>query len=180
MGRFDRSLKWTLNWEGGYSNDPDDPGGATMRGVTQRVYDAYQLSTGRVKAAVRDIAMPTVAKLYEIRYWNPCKAGAFQYPLAQAMFDTAVNFGVGRALQFFNQATGAGSQKKADAKSMAKIRFIASSPSNIQLIIAVKICDLRIAYRHARVKKAPRSVKFLKGWLRRDNALKDLVNSSIG
>ena len=36
---FDRALSLTLRYEGGYVNHPKDPGGATNKGVTQKVYD---------------------------------------------------------------------------------------------------------------------------------------------
>ncbi|MBZ9653563.1 glycosyl hydrolase 108 family protein [Phyllobacterium lublinensis] len=37
--KFSSALANVLVHEGGYSNHPKDPGGATMWGVTQRVYD---------------------------------------------------------------------------------------------------------------------------------------------
>jgi len=38
--RFRACLDQTFKWEGGYSNDKYDPGGATMHGIIQREYDA--------------------------------------------------------------------------------------------------------------------------------------------
>ncbi|WP_431322213.1 glycosyl hydrolase 108 family protein [Rhizobium sp. YTU87027] len=46
FNEFTRSLSKVLVHEGGYSNHPEDPGGATMKGVTQRVYDEYRRSIG--------------------------------------------------------------------------------------------------------------------------------------
>ncbi len=39
-GNLDAALRFVSRWEGGLSDDPNDRGGRTMRGVTQRVYDA--------------------------------------------------------------------------------------------------------------------------------------------
>jgi lysozyme family protein len=45
-GNFERALAAVLVHEGGYVNHPKDPGGATNKGVTQRVYDDYRLGRG--------------------------------------------------------------------------------------------------------------------------------------
>lgn len=37
---LDPALKFVLRWEGGFVDHPDDPGGRTNKGVTQKVYDA--------------------------------------------------------------------------------------------------------------------------------------------
>jgi hypothetical protein len=50
---FPAALAATLQYEGGYSNHPKDPGGATMRGVTQRVYDAWRRTAGSSLARSR-------------------------------------------------------------------------------------------------------------------------------
>ncbi len=39
---FSESLPFVLRWEGGYVNHPNDPGGATNKGVTQKVYDGWR------------------------------------------------------------------------------------------------------------------------------------------
>ena len=53
---FSSALKEVLKHEGGYSNHPQDPGGATMRGITQRVYDAYRRNSGLELRNVRNIS----------------------------------------------------------------------------------------------------------------------------
>ncbi|WP_152536276.1 glycosyl hydrolase 108 family protein [Mesorhizobium loti] len=42
VSREKGALARLLAHEGGYSNHPSDPGGPTMKGVTQRVYDGYR------------------------------------------------------------------------------------------------------------------------------------------
>lgn len=44
---------WVLAYEGGWVNDPRDPGGATMEGVTQRTYDADRRRRGLGVRSVR-------------------------------------------------------------------------------------------------------------------------------
>ena len=43
---FRAALPFVLRWEGGFVHHPDDPGGATNQGVTQRVYDAWRAAEG--------------------------------------------------------------------------------------------------------------------------------------
>jgi len=38
MANFNQALKKTLVFEGGYVNDPDDPGGETNFGISKRAY----------------------------------------------------------------------------------------------------------------------------------------------
>jgi hypothetical protein len=61
---FARSLAKVLVHEGGYSNHPQDPGGATMKGVTQRVYDEYRRSIGVPVAPVRNISNSELEAIY--------------------------------------------------------------------------------------------------------------------
>ncbi|HEX3586541.1 MAG TPA: glycosyl hydrolase 108 family protein [Candidatus Angelobacter sp.] len=40
-GNFENVLKFVLKDEGGFSNDPRDPGGMTNLGVTKRVWESF-------------------------------------------------------------------------------------------------------------------------------------------
>lgn len=61
--RYQASLKIVLVHEGGYVNHPKDPGGATNKGVTQRVYDGYRKRNGLPARSVKFIRpMPKWAK----------------------------------------------------------------------------------------------------------------------
>lgn len=88
---FSNALELVLKFEGGFSDDPDDPGGRTNYGITQNVYDY----TG--KKDVKDITMPEVRKIYLTGYWDEAKCPAIcdiSEALATIHFDNAVNCGV--------------------------------------------------------------------------------------
>ena len=80
---------------------PDDPGGRTNFGITQRAWDVWR--TNQAPAAPADVAdltadSPYIAPFYESGYWSPCGSDALDQGPALAVFDTAVNLGVQRTL----------------------------------------------------------------------------------
>lgn len=94
---FPKALPLVLAHEGGYVNHPKDPGGATNKGITQAVYDAYRKGKGLPKRSVRNIASNEVHEIYETRYWDLAKCDDLPAGLDYAVFDYSVNSGVGKA-----------------------------------------------------------------------------------
>lgn len=168
------ALVFTLKWEGGYSNHPLDPGGATNYGIIQSRYDQYRATKGLSKQPVKNITVAEYEEIYDKFYWDPVRAQYVDGTLGLVLFDTAVNLGVGGCISRLQSSlkvpvTGRWTQAISD-----KIH------SSDQLQVALNICRLRIAKRHDRVKKAPSQVVFLRGWLNRDNALIVKVRSMAG
>ena len=94
---YKESLKAVLKHEGGYVNHPKDPGGATNKGVTQRVYDAYRKANGLSPQAVRNIFDAEVEAIYRLQYWNMVKGDDLPSGIDYCVFDYAVNSGVRRS-----------------------------------------------------------------------------------
>ena len=85
---FDRVMDFILTAEGGYVNDPDDPGGETKFGISKRSFpkeDIKNLSVGRAK------------EIYRENYWKAIDGDSLVSPLDLYLMDTAVNCGVGTA-----------------------------------------------------------------------------------
>lgn len=104
MTDFERSLAITLGFEGGYVNDPDDPGGATNQGVTQRTYDAWRERHSLPVQPVKDMETYERDTIYRQDYWTPAKCYELRWPLCMIHFDTAVNLGVSRAMQLLEKS----------------------------------------------------------------------------
>ncbi len=104
-GNFDQCLAITLKWEGGYSNHPDDPGGATMRGITQGSYDAWRRRHNKSRRPVRQIEEQDLRAIYRQDYWDAIQCEDMPLGLDLCAFDAAVNSGVGRARQWGMDAT---------------------------------------------------------------------------
>lgn len=94
---FSNVLPLVLAHEGGYVNHPEDPGGATMKGVIQSVYDAYRDNRGAVRRSVREITRAELQDIYKRQYWDMVNADDLPAGLDYAVFDYAVNSGPNRA-----------------------------------------------------------------------------------
>lgn len=102
-------MEFLDKWEGGWSDNPRDPGGATMRGITLATYTAWQRAHGKptpTKEDLRNISDKDRAAIYEEWYYKASGADKLPYPLCLAHFDLAVNGGVGRANQALANAGG--------------------------------------------------------------------------
>lgn len=93
-------LAETLKWEGGWSNHPADPGGATMRGVTQRVYDKYRRDHGLALRTVREISERELQDIYRGGYWQTIGGDQIPSGLDCSAFDLSVNSGPGKARSY--------------------------------------------------------------------------------
>lgn len=90
---FERALQWVLLHEGGYVDDPADPGGATNYGITQRIYDAWRRRQGLAPKPVREITPQEVHDIYKAFYWEPIQGQVERWAQAIALilFDTRVH-----------------------------------------------------------------------------------------
>lgn len=142
---FDKALKFTLQWEGGYVNNPNDSGGATNKGITQKTYDEFIKTHGthniHASTDVKNISAFEVSCIYKDMYWRKLNADSLSPKLAIAAFDFAVNSGVTTAKDFLT--------KYPDVKSYVDARE--------ELLKKIGV--------------GKKSV-FLKGWLNRINALR--------
>ena len=93
MRDFDKALKFVLKWEGGYSNDPRDPGGETKFGISKRSYPELDISKLTLKQA---------KEIYYQNYWLKAGCDDLPYPFNIVVFDTAVNMGRSRAIKFID------------------------------------------------------------------------------
>ncbi|MBX9592483.1 MAG: TIGR02594 family protein [Hyphomonadaceae bacterium] len=110
---FARALAHVLQMEGGWTDDPYDPGGPTNFGITLATYardkgaDLTADSMAVLKAELRSIPRATVRRIYRQRYWRPAACPQLPAALAFFHFDAAVNQGVTGAARLLQEAVGA-------------------------------------------------------------------------
>lgn len=104
---FEIAFTRTLGLEGGYSNNPNDPGGATKYGITERVArdNGYQ-------GDMKDLPLAIAQKIYKKNYWDLLKLDNFVSPLASKIFDVGVNVGTKRVAQWLQIALNAFNNKQ--------------------------------------------------------------------
>lgn len=98
---FDQSFEALIGHEGGYSNNPADPGGETMYGVTKRVAVANGYA-----GAMKDLPLDTAKAIYRKSYWDTVRADELPDAVRFDVFDCSVNSGPGQAIRFLQRATG--------------------------------------------------------------------------
>ena len=100
---FDVCFDICLQWEGGYTNNPDDPGGPTNLGIIQSPeYNNYRRSKGLPLQSVRWITREEAKDIYKNKYWDVMNCDNLPPGLDLAVFDASVNNGTGRAHQWLD------------------------------------------------------------------------------
>jgi lysozyme family protein len=102
---FKECLDLVLKSEGGYVNNPADPGGMTNLGVTKRVWEEYTGHEADEKE-MRSLTPEKVAPLYEQKYWRPCYGEVLPRGLDFVVFSMGVNAGPGRAIKLLQLSIG--------------------------------------------------------------------------
>lgn len=106
---FTRALTFVLRWEGGWSDNAADPGGATMHGITLATFTAWraaQYQPAPTKAELKAISDDEVTAIYWYWYWLKAGCDTLAWPLSLAHMDAAVNTGVGQAAKFLAMPGG--------------------------------------------------------------------------
>lgn len=106
LDRFSTCLAIVLGHEGGFANDPQDPGGPTMMGITQETLAAWR---GKPVTAeeVRALTRSEARAIYRTNYWNRLRCDDLPPGLDLMLFDFGVNAGVGRSARFLQGIVGA-------------------------------------------------------------------------
>lgn len=102
---FHPSLKFVLQSEGGNDDDPQDHGGRTSRGITQREFDKYCAAHSLPHTDVWTATDAVVANIYYDGYWLP-HCDDLPRGVDYVYFDTAVNAGPRQATKTLQTALG--------------------------------------------------------------------------
>lgn len=97
MSQFDKLIDRVLSHEGGYSNDPQDPGGETQWGISKRAHPDVN-----IKALTRNQAID----IYRADYWDKIKGDQLPAGIAFQVLDAAVNHGVRVASRWLQASVG--------------------------------------------------------------------------
>jgi lysozyme family protein len=145
---FERALEFVLSprHEGTHSTDPADPGGDTWYGISRVANPDMPWPPTKEQAAAR----------YRERYWDACSCDRFPWPVALALFDTAVQHSPSDAIRWLQSALGVNADGVVGPITV-KAGWAATREQLADVLV----------YRAIRVAHQPAFWKFAKGWMRR-------------
>ena len=177
---YKKALSFVLKWEGGYSNNPNDRGKMTFKGITQAAYNSYLLSKNmKAKPIATEYETGTVPKGKQFTHYRLKINGKIvkdvdvvihitqeeieeiyfkRYWLAAKCDTMTPKF----AVLCFDTAVHMGPGRNAEFLKAAEYKH------------PEKFLEARIAKYHE-FAKVPSQRIFLKGWLNRMNSLKELL-----
>jgi len=180
LGDFHSAVSAVLakNIEGGYSNNPNDRGGATNRGISIREVrrldadgklDAYLRKAFDVnkdgeitEADVPGWSEPIAVYFYRNHYWDVIRGNDLPHSIAVMTFDSAVNEGTPRAILHLQRALGVPADGIVGPETIAAAIYRASVNS-VDLTVPEKMFLSRVD----RYRTLEDADTFFKGWLTR-------------
>lgn len=155
-GNFEQCLALVLKEEGGWVDDPRDPGGETMMGVTKKAWETY-IGHPVPSGSMKNLTLKDITPFYRTNYWNKIRGDELPEGVDLAVFDYAVNSGVSRAAKQLQACAGAKQDGIIGQQTLAAVK----SKNPVDLIKC--ICDNRTAF----LKGLSTWKTFGKGWGRR-------------
>ena len=186
MASFKEAYDKTMGHEGGYVNDSDDAGGETYMGVS-RVYNPSWYGWSMIDEEKGRADFPdclyydnelkeAVEDFYKDKYWDVNRLDEFPQAVAEEMFDTGVNMGIGRAAKFlqrslnylnrngklFDELVDDGDVGK---KTLAALKIVIDDGDEL---ILLRIMNVHQGQHYLDyMTKSPIQEKYARGWFRR-------------
>lgn len=164
MPDFDAAFEKIIGLEGGYVNDPDDPGGETKFGISKKQYPHLYIP---------GLTIDDAKHIYDKDYWSKLRADAIQnQAIAEELFEAGVNVGVHRAIGFLQESLSLlgydvdvdrrvgpqtlGATAEVIRKGDREVESLLKCMNSFQFMWYVNIID-----------RNPTLRKYIRGWLRR-------------
>ena len=145
-----------LKNEGGYVDNPADPGGATNLGCTKAVWEQY-IGRSVTKDDIKALTPNDVMPLYKVKYWDTIKGDDLPEGVDYAVFDFAINSGPSRAAQALQSVLSVTVDGQIGSATLRALET--ANPREV----ATAVCEARLAF----LQSLPTYGTFGKGWSRR-------------
>ncbi len=160
---FQRALAFVLKREGGYVNDPDDPGGATNQGITQGTFSGWLADHGQQDTDVKEIQREEVWYIYRERYWKKGRCEKLPEDIRLPHFDACINHGISRAGKLLQQAINRTGGTIAVDGIVGPKTIAAANQNGVFHTLLWE----RLRFYRTIVGQREKSLKFLPQWIRR-------------
>jgi len=164
---FAHSLAAVLKEEGGNDDDPQDHGGRTSRGITQREYDAWRSAHGQGPIDVWTAPQEDIVAIYHEEYWQPW-CDSLPSGIDYLYFDFSVNAGPVRAAIVLQRALGLPADGRIGPVTRAAIK--SADPKKLLFDFS----DQKAAFY-----RSLHQPHFIKGWLNRVAFSQDIAASMM-
>jgi lysozyme family protein len=161
MADFRPAFEFMIQHEGGYVNDPADPGGETKWGISKRSYKDLDIA---------GLTQEDAAQIYLRDYWQPYPYGMLvSQVVANKVFDLAVNMGYHQAHCILQRAVNDCGGRVVVDGGLGPLTMAAVNAADPNILLE-QIREFARRYYYELVAKRPSSKKFLNGWIRRADA----------
>jgi lysozyme family protein len=178
MASFDAFFPTLLRHEGGFVNDPADPGGATNKGITIATFQTCARQYLGIDPTLDNLKALTdaqAAKIYKPLYWDEVRGDDIDLQeLANIVFDFQVNAGGSASKLLQRVVNELGAQPPLEVDGDIGPGTMTALKGMDQNAVYRRYKQGRIEYYQDLVAKRPALGKFLKGWLIRVDSFPDL------
>lgn len=172
MAEFNIAFQKTLTHEGGYSNDQDDQGGETYKGISRNAHktwpgwsiiDKYKSQTDFPVALDKNPDLSVLIKqFYQTNFWSPLNADHIQnQTTANSIFDFAVNSGLTTSIRLAQSIVGTKIDGVIGEQTLKKVNSMDFGHFQAAFTVA------KIEYYMNIIRNRPTNKKYLSGWITR-------------
>jgi lysozyme family protein len=168
INNYEYSLAQVLKSEGGYVNNPKDPGGETNMGVTKAAWSTW-LKRTILPGEMAQLTHADIIPFYKALYWDKSYCNQLPTGIDYMVFDASVNMGVGQSIRLLQRSLGCVPDGVIGPNTMKAI-----NDADVKTLI-----DKFSAQKEMFYKSLATFVTFGKGWLRRVAEVKQIALSML-
>jgi lysozyme family protein len=161
----DMAIRKILEHEGGYVNHPDDPGGATNKGITIATFRRYIKRDGTI-ADLKALTTQQAVDVYKAQYWDAVSADELPSGVDYTVADFAVNSGPSRAAKYLQAALGVTQDGAIGPKTIEATNAIINPKAIINKVNADRLAFMK------RIQGGKLWKTFGRGWQSRVDAVR--------
>jgi len=158
---FEACMAEVFKHEGGYVNDPHDPGGETNMGISKRSYP---------KEDIRGMTRARAAQIYRKDFWDKLKCDDLPAGLDLVAFDAGVNSGPARGAKWLQQALGVAVDGKVGLATIGAAKNTYAPAAVLRAI----------GFRRAFLKTLPTWDRYKNGWTKRLDSVEAVASAMAG
>ena len=158
--RFRYAVEMVLQHEGGYVNDPADPGGETKYGISKRAYPHLD---------IRNLTREEAIAIYRRDWWDRYRMGEIEdFAIASKVLDVFVNVGPIQGATIVQRALHACGRRHVIIDGIIGTQTITAinDVKPREMLLAAIRAEAAAYYRQL-IERNPNLKKFERGWLNR-------------